>query len=71
MRLRSHRHRTHQHRHPHPPHTRTRDHGSPPDGAPHPPDGYAWATGAVPSRPAWKSSNACFNSAWLFITNGP
>lgn len=32
---------------------------------------YAASAGTVPSRPAWKSSKACFSSAWLFITNGP
>ena len=27
--------------------------------------------GMVPSRPFWKSSNACITSALVFITNGP
>ena len=27
--------------------------------------------GIVPSRPFWKSSKACWSSAWLFMTNGP
>lgn len=27
--------------------------------------------GMVPSRPAWKSSKACWSSCRLFMTNGP
>ena len=29
------------------------------------------SVGMVPSRPAWKSSNACTSSSRVFMTNGP
>ncbi len=40
-------------------------------GAYRPPSPIPCTAGMVPSRPFWKSSNACWSSSRVFMTNGP